>query len=122
MYIFRGAGKFDVDQRGLALCGVLVLGVLDGISRVVRTTRQSGTAATRSALDATSDFGLGVCESGGGRGVFLIASASEVGGWTEHIDEEVAMRLCWTSDEATSDWALIKQERVGNSKIVTLGA
>lgn len=117
-HVSRSAGKCDVDQRRLVLCGVLVLGVLDCISRVVRTTRGPSTAATGSTLDATSNFGLGVCKSGGRRGVFLIGSASKVGDLKDH-DDEVVMELTWTSDEATSDWALIKQEWVGSSKIVT---
>lgn len=94
--VSRGAGKLDVDQGGLMPRDVLVLGVPDGISRVVRSTRGSSTAATGGTLNATSHLGLCVCKPGGGRGVFRVGSASKAGSFGGH-DEEVGFS-CTTSE------------------------
>lgn len=110
IHISRGAGNLDVDQGGLH--SAPVLGVLDGVSRVMWTTRGSSTAATRGSLDATSDSGLCVRKSGGGRGVFLIESASEVGGMEDHDADGADARSSCASEEAPSDCALIKDEFV----------
>jgi len=69
----RGAEKLDVDQGGLMLCDVLVLGVPDAISR---STRGSSTTVTRRTLNANPNLGLCVCRAGSRRGVLRVGSTS----------------------------------------------
>lgn len=94
------------------LCDVPVLGLPNGIPRVVRSTGGSSTAATSRTLNATSNLGLCVRKASGRRGVLRVGSAGSVGSLEDHVGARLA---CTTTSERT----LINQEQVGKN---TLGA